>query len=168
MRRGKLAVASVFFLSATIVVACSSKSSDNGTTPTTMVRPDSGSCINACCELPQPNTSCTLDAGTMCTYAVTCAEGLVLSRSTTCTGGLWKIVNDCPSSGAVDERGCPSAQPTSGSPCFAVDGGRPPSCGYSKTCEQKVCDAGDCVNVHQSATANCINGMWSTTPIPPC
>lgn len=104
----------------------------------------------------------------MCTYAVTCAEGLVLSRTTTCTAGKWQTVNDCPAPGAVDERGCPGAQPAPNTPCSPGDGGSFAVCGYSKTCAAMVCDGGECQHVQQSAAAQCINGMWQTTPLPPC
>lgn len=73
--------------------ACSSKSSD---TPAASItpRPDAGACTTTCCDLPQPGTSCVgTDAGTTCGYAVTCAEGLVLSRKTSCENGVWLAVN---------------------------------------------------------------------------
>lgn len=153
-------------LTIAVIGACASKSSNNVPPEATTTRPDTG-CTSACCELPAPNTACFVEAGTMCGYAVTCTEGLVLERSTTCQGGTWKAVNDCPAVGGSDERGCPSAQPAPNTPC-ALDGGGTGQCGYSKTCSAKVCDGSDCQQVHQSATANCINGMWQTTVLPPC
>jgi hypothetical protein len=157
-------------LACAFAMACSSKSSDNAAAATTP-RPDSGSCTTECCELPTPGTSCSgTNPGVSCAYAVTCQEGLVLSRTTTCAGnGYWQVGNDCPSPGGVDERGCPSAQPADKSPCS------PPSssqgfvqCGYSKTCDAKLCDASDCVSIHKSATAQCVNGVWQSTPLGPC
>ncbi|MDB4935054.1 MAG: hypothetical protein JWP87_2026 [Labilithrix sp.] len=151
----------------TSAVACSSKTSDSAAAPIVTPRPDSGTCTSACCELPVPGTTCAVDAGTTCTYAVTCAEGLVLSRTTSCESGVWQSVNDCPAPGGEDARGCPGSQPASGTPC-ALDGGAGGNCGYSKTCDAKVCDGGDCVPVRTSAQANCINGTWQTTPLGPC
>lgn len=146
--------------------ACSSRSSDASREPSTATLPDSGTCTAACCELPVPNTSCAVDAGTTCAYAVTCPEGLVLSRSTTCEAGVWKAVNDCPAAGAVDGRGCPSAQPQKGAPCTLTQPGA--TCGYTKTCDAKACDGGDCVPVRTSAQATCSQGVWVTTPLDPC
>jgi hypothetical protein len=153
----------------TSAVACSSKSSDSTGATTVVARPDAGRCTTVCCDLPVPGTTCagSVDAGTTCTYAVTCPEGLVLSRSTTCESGTWQAVNDCPAPGGADLRGCPASQPTNGTPC-ALDGGSNGACGYSKTCDAKSCDGSDCVSVHSSAQANCINGVWQTTPIGPC
>jgi hypothetical protein len=169
MKRTRVAVGAtiIFSFACAIVTACSSKSSTTGGTGTP--RPDAGTCTTECCELPMPGTSCYgTDGGVTCTYAVTCQEGLVLSRSTMCEDGYWKPVNDCPVTGGVDERGCPSAQPADKSPCTVPPNQGSPSCGYSKTCEAKVCDASDCVQVHESATATCVNGMWQSTPLGPC
>ena len=149
------------------VAACSSKSTDLGAADASVARADSGSCAQACCVLPQPGTACNVDVGTTCVYAVTCSEGLVVSRSTACRDGTWRTLTDCPPAGGVDDVGCPSAQPVNGTPC-ALDGGRSGSCGYSKSCGKQLCDGGDCVPVIQSAQAQCINGMWQTTPLGPC
>jgi hypothetical protein len=151
-----------------IALACSSKSSDSNGTTTVEPRPDSGMCVTECCELPQANAPCSVDAGTTCSFAATCSEGLVLARTTMCTGGTWQVVNDCPASGLTDARGCPAAQPMPGTPCGPFDGGALPTCGYSKTCTGKVCDGGDCVQIQQAANATCVNGMWTTTPLGPC
>ena len=149
--------------------ACRSKSSDNSTGTISQPRPDAGACTKTCCDLPQPGTSCAnADAGTTCGYAVTCAEGLVLTRTTQCENGVWTAVNDCPPSGGVDERGCPAAQPVDKSPC-ATDASRGTvNCGYSKTCDAKACDGSDCVPIHQSASAQCIQGVWQTKALGPC
>jgi hypothetical protein len=147
--------------------ACASKS-NNTSGATTTPQPDSGSCTRECCELPQPGTTCTAEAGATCTYAITCAEGLVLSRETTCQGGLWQATNDCPAAGALDKRGCPGAQPANGTPCTIDPTRGSTQCGYSKTCSATLCDGGNCVPVHTSAQATCVNGMWQTTPLGPC
>ena len=155
-------------LTCAVAFACSSKSSDGGAVDTTP-RPDTGACIQACCELPAPNTSCaSFEAGTTCSYATTCPEGLVVSRSTACQSGNWKLVSDCPAPGGVDDQGCPSAQPAPKTPCGPFDGGSFPTCGYSKTCAAKVCDGSVCQQIIESATATCVNGMWQTTPLGPC
>jgi hypothetical protein len=149
------------------IAACSSKSSDLAPADASTERPDTGTCAQACCELPQPKTACNVDAGAMCDYAVTCSEGLVVSRSVVCKNGTWESLSDCPPLGGVDSLGCPSAQPTNGAPC-ALDGGSNGPCGYTKSCGTQICDAGVCVPVSQSAQAQCINGMWKTTPLGPC
>lgn len=149
-----------------LALACSSKSSDPAPLEATGPFPDSGTCNSTCCELPVPNTNCTVDAGTTCAYAVLCSEGLVLSRSTICESGKWKAINDCPAAGAVDGRGCPSAQPQNGAPCTLTEQGA--TCGYSKTCDAKVCDGGACVPIRTSAQAFCSQGVWVTTPLDPC
>ncbi len=91
----------------------------------------------------------------------------MLSRSTTCEKGFWKSVNDCPAAGGVDERGCPAAQPADKSPCATGSQGSP-LCGYSKTCDAKSCDGSVCVPIHQSASAQCVQGVWQTTALGPC
>jgi hypothetical protein len=149
------------------VAACSSSSSNVGAADASIDRPDTGACARACCELPQPKTACNVDAGAECDYAVTCSEGLVVSRNVICKEGIWESRSDCPPTGGVDVRGCPSAQPTNGTPC-ALDGGSQGPCGYSKSCGAQICDAGVCVPVSQSAQAQCISGMWKTTPLGPC
>lgn len=166
MWRKRTAFVLVLSSTGAIALACSSESSDSNGSPTVAPTVDSGTCSQACCELPQPNTACSADAGTTCTYAITCAEGLVLSRVTMCAAGFWQVVNDCPASGGFDPRGCPAAQPAPNTPC-SVDGGFA-QCGYSKTCDQKICDGGDCRQVHQSAQATCVQGVWMTTPLGPC
>lgn len=149
------------------IAACSSKSSALAPADAGADRPDTGTCAQACCALPQPRTACNVDAGTLCVYAVTCSEGLVTSRSTICKDGTWTSLADCPSPGGVDILGCPSAQPTNGTPC-ALDGGSSGPCGYTKSCGAQQCDAGVCVPVSESAQAQCIGGMWQTTPLGPC
>lgn len=149
--------------------ACSSKSSDPAAGTVVAPRVDSGACTRECCELPTPGSSCAgTDAGVVCTYAVTCQEGLVLSRRTECERGYWQSVNDCPYAGGVDERGCPSAQPADKSPCTPPSTQSSLSCGYSKTCEAKLCDASSCVPIRQSVTATCVQGVWRSTPLGPC
>ena len=153
-----------------VIVACSSSSS-NDAPAQAMVTPrvDSGACINsACCELPVPGTLCSAEAGTTCAYAVTCPEGLVLSRSTTCEASVWKPVNDCPAAGAFDARGCPAAQPINGTPCAVDAQSGFAQCGYTKVCMATSCDAGVCVPIRASAQATCQQGVWQTTPIGPC
>lgn len=149
------------------IVACSSNSSTLGPADASASGTDAGSCAKACCDLPQPKTACNVEAGSECDYAVTCSEGLVVSRSVVCKDGTWTSLSDCPATGGVDARGCPSAQPTNGTPC-ALDGGSSGPCGYSKSCGAKVCDGGVCVPVLQSAQAQCLNGVWKTTPLGPC
>jgi hypothetical protein len=149
------------------IAACSSNTTNVTAADASVDRPDSGSCVQACCVLPQPNTACNVDAGTTCVYSVTCSEGLVVSRSTACRDGTWRTVSDCPPVGGVDDLGCPSAQPTNGSPC-ALDGGSSGPCRYSQSCGKQLCDGGHCVPVIESAQAQCISGMWQTTPLGPC
>ena len=149
------------------IAACSSGTSSTGAADASTERPDTGACAKACCELPQPFTACSVDAGAECDYAVTCSEGLVVERRVVCKGGTWASLSDCPSPGGVDALGCPSAQPTNGTPC-ALDGGSSGPCGYTRSCAAQVCDAGVCVPVSQSAQAQCLNGMWKTTPLGPC
>jgi len=149
------------------IAACSSSTSNVGPADASVERPDTGACARACCELPQPKTACNVDAGAECDYAVTCSEGLVVQRRVVCTDGTWTSVSDCPAPGGVDALGCPSAQPTNGTPC-ALDGGSSGPCGYTKSCTAQVCDAGVCVPVTQNAQAQCLNGMWKTTPLGPC
>ena len=149
--------------------ACSSKSSDPAAGAVVAPRVDAGTCTRECCELPAPGTSCAgTDAGVTCGYAATCQEGLVISRRTTCERGYWQSVNDCPAAGGVDERGCPAAPPVDKSPCAAPSSQGSFSCGYSRTCEAKLCDASSCVPIHQSATATCVQGVWQSTPLGPC
>jgi hypothetical protein len=164
----RLSYALTFVLGAGACIgACSNSSSTLGPADAAASTADGGSCAKACCDLPQPKTVCNVAAGSECDYAVTCSEGLVVSRRVACRDGTWTSLADCPSPGGVDARGCPSAQPTNGTPC-ALDGGSNGPCGYSKSCGAQVCDAGVCVPVVQSAQAQCFNGMWKTTPLGPC
>jgi hypothetical protein len=165
MRRWTSAIGSLLLLLGCFG-ACSSKSS--APAGSGIATPDSGSCSSACCELPQPGSACAAEAGATCTYAVTCAEGLVLSRATVCQSGLWQATNDCPKAGGFDARGCPSAQPAAGTPCAPDAQAGFLQCGYSKACTATLCDAGDCVPIHTSAQATCVNGVWQTTPLGPC
>jgi hypothetical protein len=164
----RVAYALVFVLGGGMcVAACSSKSSDLGPADAASQPADAGNCGHACCVLPQPRTACNVDAGTECDYEVACSEGLVVSRSVVCRDGTWTSLSDCPPTGGVDARGCPSAQPTNGTPC-ALDGGSRGPCGYTRSCGAQLCDGGVCVPVIQSAQAQCINGLWQTTALGPC
>lgn len=165
--RGKVTLATVLMLTAALVAACASKSSTPAA-DTLPPRPDAGLCTTSCCELPTPNSACMLEAGAMCSYAATCPEGLVISRTTTCTSGVWMVTNDCPQPGGVDPTGCPSAQPTPNTPCALDAGFGPAQCSYGKSCAATVCDGSDCQHVQASATATCVMGMWKTTPLGPC
>ena len=105
----------------------------------------------------------------MCTYAKTCPEGLVVNRSTLCSGGMWQATNDCPAIGGFDDQGCPSAQPMTGAACSPGDGGGFQTCLYTKTCAATSCDdAGICSHTFETAQANCVNGKWMTTALGPC
>lgn len=170
MSRARYACASVLAISAVVSVgsgACSSSSSDAGAAAApAVVRPDAGQCTRACCDLPLPGAACDADAGSTCTYAVTCPEGLVLSRVVGCQSNVWASLNDCPQAGGSDARGCPAAQPLPGTPC-SLDAGVF-SCSYTKKCMQQICDGSDCATVRSSAAASCVQGVWQTMTLGPC
>jgi hypothetical protein len=168
MRREAAAAASVLLVLTGVVVACSS-SSNNASSEAATPRADGGNCTSVCCDLPAPGTVCTAEAGTICAYATTCAEGLVILRSTKCSASFWEAIDDCPAAGGFDPRGCPSAQPVDGTPCTVDAQAGPVQCGYSKACSATSCDdAGKCVPIRASAQALCIQGVWQTTALGPC
>lgn len=115
-----------------------------------------GTCSGTCCSKPAEGSPCDGAADTSCTWAVTCASGLVLPYQLTCTDGVWKLTNGCPEEGKTDSRGCPARQPESGTDC-ALD----PNtfqCGYVL----------ECTGYRKSALATCSQNKWQTTPLGTC
>jgi hypothetical protein len=138
-------------------------------------------CDSQCCATPRPSEgeSCTGD-GTACGDVQWCPSGLVTDeRVLTCTSGVWKPSGGgCPADNEVDDRGCPGAQPTSGSACTAAEG---TVCHYALVCTIGTCpDAGTASDggtlgtgctpakrvTHEDAT--CTGGTWSTQALGVC
>jgi hypothetical protein len=136
-----------------------------------------------CCGNETPDTPCdTVDAGTQCPSATTCAGGLILPTTLTCVAGRWTVASGvCGPDGGVADNGCPNSQPANGAPCALPDGGH---CQYGLMCSG-VCDAGmppeasvadgsatagtGCVSVSgRVGPAICNGGTWQTTPLGTC
>jgi hypothetical protein len=143
-------------------------------------------CLSACCAAPRPSAgaACSL-ADASCPDVQWCKSGLVTDeRALNCTSGVWVAAGgSCPTDGAVNERGCPAAQPVHHTPCMAAEATR---CHYALDCAIGTCsDAGSppsssgssgntsgtgCAVAHRlkHADATCTAGIWVTAALGTC